>query len=152
MPCDTSYMIANEWEVNASRVACLIDEAKTGVPVNSRSRAWEGYHKAAYGNGTRKQLDELTAELCSLMAHIDPSKCSLELQVWWKQHQRGDIAKQIHEYKGAIYGLQKSLHRNMDDTSPVGQAAALLWQKIDALKIEDAAILGRPVAKGEENE
>lgn len=38
----------------------------------------------------KKYLDKLTSELCSKLKTTDVTKYSLELQMWWRDHQEAD--------------------------------------------------------------
>lgn len=99
MPCDSSYMNATGLEIELSRLLLLLEEFRTGVPVNYKSADWHGYLQQAYGCGhdqaaLRKRADAATAELCEkLTACKDVTKFSLEMQVWWRDHQRADDEK-----------------------------------------------------------
>lgn len=52
----------------------------------------DGFDKRVYSKTiTKEDLDEKTAELCSKLKEIeDVSKYSLELQMWWRDHQIAD--------------------------------------------------------------
>lgn len=97
MPCDSSHMEANGLEVELSRLLMLLEEFRTGRPVNRKSDGWDGYHKQAYGYGQadlRKRADAATAELCGkLTACEDVTRYSLEMQIWWRDHQKADNDK-----------------------------------------------------------
>lgn len=96
MPCNSDYMEATGKEVQLSRVACLLDELD-GKPLN-RSH-WEGYHPAVYnkvGVGTTAG-DSMVEELCQRLQEVDATKYSLELQMWWRDHQAADKARIEHE-------------------------------------------------------
>lgn len=88
MGCNSDYMQANEREINLSIVYGLLDEIKTGkLPKNFG----DGYDKRVYDKGLSKEhLDEKTAELCSKLKKLDVSKYSLEMQMWWREHQKAD--------------------------------------------------------------
>ena len=99
MPCDSSYMEANQLEVHLSRTLMLLDELKTGKPVDTKSKDWDGYMAGVYCAGDlRKRADEATAELCDkLKKTVDVSKYSLEMQMWWRDHQEADRAREAKE-------------------------------------------------------
>lgn len=86
MPCNSEYMKATGTEVGLSQVACLLDELD-GSPEIDRNH-WRGYHPKIYG----KHLDgdALVAELCARLQKDDVTKRSLEMQVWWRDHQKAD--------------------------------------------------------------
>lgn len=92
MPCDSSHLQANSLEIEMSRVAAIIDELERHVPISRR--AWDGYHERVYNKGlTRAEADAMTAHLCHLMQRRDPANCSLEAQIWWRDHQAADRAR-----------------------------------------------------------
>lgn len=95
MPCDSSHMQASRIEVELSRVYQLLDELD-GIPI--RRAAWDGYDERAYNHATREKLDEMTRLLCAkLTARGDVGGYSLELQLWWREHQRADAARVLRE-------------------------------------------------------
>lgn len=102
MPCNSDYMEPTREEVDLSQVLELLRELKTGE--EPRDHHWQGYHPAAYTYCTKEKLDCATAELCRRLAALDPYKVktfSLELQMWWRDHQRADAARRKHEAKNA---------------------------------------------------
>lgn len=95
MPCNSDYMEASGREVALSQVACLLDELD-GKPINANY--WRGYHPKVY-NG-RADGDALVSELCSKLQGKDVTKYSLEMQMWWRDHQQADqerIRKEAEE-------------------------------------------------------
>lgn len=86
MPCDCSYMEASGLEVQLSRVACLLDELNGK---KWKKSWWNGYHPDVYCKDTRNG-DGLVTKLCSALQKVDVSKYSLEMQVWWRDHQEAD--------------------------------------------------------------
>jgi len=84
MPCDSSHLEADGREVESSKVREFLREV-TGKPFNHRRRA------EYYGNV--KTLDADTAELCGICQTVDVSRFSLELQLWWRDHQEADAKK-----------------------------------------------------------
>lgn len=80
MPCDSSHMEAHGDEVQSSIVRELLREID-GQPFDHKKRA------EYYGN--LKTFDEDTARLCQ-WCRENPLKVkqkSLELQIWWRDHQ-----------------------------------------------------------------
>ena len=87
MPCNSDYMNPTETEKNLSVIYGLLDELETGVlPPNFGN----GFDKRAYSYATKEHLDERTSELCSKLQGVDVSKYSLEMQIWWRDHQKAD--------------------------------------------------------------
>lgn len=81
MPCNSDYLEANDYERELSRVACLLDELD-GKPIDQSH--WRGsagpYHPAVYSRCiTKEDADRMY---------------SLEMQMWWRDHQAADKARQ----------------------------------------------------------
>lgn len=118
MPCNSDYMNPTDLEVRISQTLCLLDELKTGKPVNRNSSAWHGYHDKAYGKELyRKDADKIVAELCEKLSKVkDITKHSLEMQLWWREHKEAD-SKRLAEEKKAKQE-KKSLTTLLDKLSP----------------------------------
>ena len=100
MPCNSDYMDATPNEINLSVVYGLLDEFETGkLPSNFG----DGYDNRVYNKKlTKEHLDEKTKELCSKLQTVDVSKFSLEMQIWWRDHQKADkerLEKEIAEHQ-----------------------------------------------------
>lgn len=93
MPCDSRYMKATTKEVELSRVACLLDELD-GKSIDKGN--WGGYHPAVYNN-PKVDGDAMVSELCSRLQAVDVTKFSLEMQMWWRDHQAADKERISHE-------------------------------------------------------
>ena len=91
MSCNSDYLEANGMEIEHSKVLALLKELKTGkLP----SFFGDGYHKDVYNKTTKGILDEKVAELCSKLQDVeDIKKYSLEMQMWWRDHQKADKAR-----------------------------------------------------------
>jgi hypothetical protein len=85
MPCDSAYLAATQPEKALSEVASLLDELD-GKPINPSW--WEGYHPRVYNLSVN--ADAMVSELCSRLQAVDVTKYSLEMQMWWRDHQRAD--------------------------------------------------------------
>lgn len=122
MPCNSDYMRANDYEERLSQVACLLDELNGQPQINKDH--WRGYHPRVYCKAV--DGDAMVAELCSRLQTLDVSKRSLEMQVWWRDHQQADKARleaevlkqktdaekaaalsKLTEYEKALLGLSK---------------------------------------------
>lgn len=92
MPCDSSYMEPSTKELEMSKVATFLDEIKKGVePAQNNLK---GFHPNIYNNNlSDSQCDALVAELCKLCQEIDVTTYSLELQIWWRDHQAADMKR-----------------------------------------------------------
>jgi len=101
MPCNSDYMQANNYEVQISRAACLLGEIE-GKPWERGW--WDGYHPDVYGRVTTQLGDKLTARLCGLLQKEGAAKYSLEMQIWWRYHQKADkerLEREMQEQKTA---------------------------------------------------
>lgn len=107
MPCNCDYMDPSKYEIEASRIYCIIDELD-GKGAAGECRGWEGFHPLAYGKLPGKMtLDKLVRRVCERLHGIeDVSSYSLELQMWWRDHQRADAERQSRE---AEQSLKESL-------------------------------------------
>ena len=92
MPCNSDYLESSSKEKLLSQVACLLDELD-GKPLDKDH--WRGYHPAVYN----KQInsDELVSELCSRLQSVEVKEYSLEMQIWWRDHQQADKERLEHE-------------------------------------------------------
>lgn len=115
MPCNSDYMEASTREVAISRVLCLMDELETGLAVNTDHQWWRGYHPDVYNASDGSPSDdEVVAELCRRLGEVeDISKYSLEMQVWWRDHQKADQVRkdgeelEQHRHRLRVSGLAK---------------------------------------------
>lgn len=96
MPCNSDYMEPVSYEIELSRVACLLDELDGKKTINKSH--WEGYHPKVYNN-QRLDGDKLVALLCKRLQNINVSKQSLEMQIWWRDHQLADKKRLEKELK-----------------------------------------------------
>ena len=85
MPCNSDYLAAGPSEIAFSQIACLIDELN-GKPINEDY--WGGYHPRVYSKSY--DGDALIKELCDRLQNTDVTKYSLEMQIWWRGHQKAD--------------------------------------------------------------
>lgn len=93
MPCNSDYMEASGYERNATAVYQLLDELD-GRPFDPREFA-SGYDKRVYNKSV--DLDAITRKLCAKLSTVDVSKYSLEMQVWWRDHQLADEERKATE-------------------------------------------------------
>ena len=96
MGCNSDYMAANRKEVELSKVACLIDELH-GSEIDPTH--WRGYHPRVYC--MKVDGDALVNELCTALQNADVSKYSLEMQMWWRDHQAADKQRLLKEMESA---------------------------------------------------
>lgn len=86
MPCNSDHLSATRRESELSKVACLLDELDGKKKINRDH--WDGYHPRVYNKNV--DADAMVAELCSRLQKISVRKCSLEMQIWWRDHQEAD--------------------------------------------------------------
>jgi len=107
MPCQSEYLEATGGERELSRVVMLLTEIQSGTPPLEQpdgAREWKGYHPAAYSCFVQSDLDAKTRQLChrlTAMSADEISMYSLELQIWWRDHQRADADRHAREAKRA---------------------------------------------------
>ncbi len=94
MPCDSSYMEPNHKEYEMSKVAYLWDEINgRGKPSAQEYKA--GMHPRVYNKGLPDyECDKMVRLLCDrLKSTVEFPSYSLELQIWWRDHQEADMKK-----------------------------------------------------------
>lgn len=77
MPCRSDYLELNDRERESVKVRGFLRDL--GMPV-----------KLAEGYGDVPNLDRDTALLCAWCKNYDVKNYSLELQIWWRDHQIAD--------------------------------------------------------------
>lgn len=86
MPCDSSHLEPNEREKESVRVRGFLRE------LGSKIMIFDPY-------GKPELLDRDTAELCQTCQEVDVTNYSLELQIWWRDHQKADKKKLEEDLK-----------------------------------------------------
>lgn len=70
-------------------MAYLLDEL-AGMPIPDGAFS-SGMHPSVYSQHLSKsQCDGMVTALCSRLQREDVSKYSLEMQIWWRDHQKAD--------------------------------------------------------------
>ena len=92
MPCRCDYMEPTKRELEASRVACLLSELD-GKPWSKDE--WRGYHPDVYCRYSADLADNLVSTLCHKLKNLDVSQYSLEMQIWWRDHQIADQKRKV---------------------------------------------------------
>ena len=111
MPCNSDYMESDGYEQELSKVACLLDELKGKKVINKVH--WQGYHPSVYNKGlSKKDSDLLVKTLCFLLRKSDVSKMSLEMQMWWRDHQEADKLRLNKKIKEVKLGKDKKIALN----------------------------------------
>ena len=98
MPCRSDEQEPNRIERKLSAVLCFLDELDGKSYTTSDL---SGYRKDVYcRNPSLDKLDFKTAELCGRLSKMTQNKitqCSLELQIWWRDHQALDKKRKDEE-------------------------------------------------------
>jgi hypothetical protein len=92
-------MAATTFDVQLSRVLLLHDELDGLGEPRQRRREWDGYDHRVYlvSSATTAELDKQTARLCQRLSELGEEAIktkSLELQLWWRDHQEFDALRQ----------------------------------------------------------
>ena len=90
MPClDGGRTPISEVEMKMHKLRLLMEEYRTGIHVDSELYCADGH--AVIEGHTQRDLDHSTRLLCSRMREEQNiSKYSLEMQIWWRDHQIAD--------------------------------------------------------------
>ena len=96
MPCNSDHLEPHAYEVEGSRMIRLLDELDLGTHVNARTFS-NGSDPRVYNKALSKEvMDALTAYLCAKVKDLSINElhsASLELQMWWRDHQKVDAEK-----------------------------------------------------------
>lgn len=100
MPCNSDYMEATGFEIEMSRVFQLLDLVE-GKRAKIDRDSWNGYDKRVYGVFMRTDAaHKIVARLCAAckkMSERDMKNMPLELQMWWRDHQKADKKREKEE-------------------------------------------------------
>lgn len=113
MPCNSDYLEARPSEVEASKVLALLEELETGKLPDYFGN---GYYSEVYDKNEKEILSNKVPELCKKLQNIDTSKYSLEMQLWWREHQKADkerIEKEL-KLKREEIDRQKAIYKLSD--------------------------------------
>lgn len=92
MPCDSSHMNPTPKEVQISRMHCFLAELEGKT---WKKKEYEGYHSKVYNQGLLEGVADILADqLCTRLKRKtaeEISQYSLELQLWWRDHQKADV-------------------------------------------------------------
>jgi hypothetical protein len=94
MPCNSDYLAPSVLEVACDQMQQLLDELD-GVPLDPVRYRQAGCDTRFYNKThIREAADDLARNLCArLKAGLDPTRYSLELQMWWRDHCVADVAR-----------------------------------------------------------
>lgn len=88
MPCNSDYLDANDQEIEHSKILALLEELKTNKLPDYYG---DGYYPKVYNVTNKIDLDKSVAKLCKKLKKVnDITKYSLEMQIWWRDHQKAD--------------------------------------------------------------
>lgn len=108
MPCDSSYMNPTGREQEVGLVRSPLDELDGKEFDHARS----AHHPLVYCQGPDQERDDAwVADLCSRCAALGDGirKHSLELQMWWRDHQKED-GERIRRQQDSIDALTRKIH------------------------------------------
>lgn len=112
MPCQSDYMEQTELELKDGRLLLVLDEIRGKRSITPDRWANAGYDKRVYNNGlSQSQRDAITREICEHLRALKTaiSDYSLELQIWWRDHQKSDKKREEAERNKATEArLRKS--------------------------------------------
>lgn len=80
MPCRSDYMEPTQKEKESAKVISFLKE------LGEKVGEYDSY-------GRTETINQDTSKLCDLCQNTDVSRQSLELQIWWRDHQEADKAR-----------------------------------------------------------
>jgi hypothetical protein len=100
-------MEPNTRELELSKVRTLLDETDgKGFYKNN----YRGYHPAVYCQTVSKETaDKLVKELCARCQMLDLTSFSLELQIWWRDHEEVDKKREAREKLEKVEAVQEKI-------------------------------------------
>jgi hypothetical protein len=94
-------------ELELSKVRTFLDETDGK---GFHKKHYCGYHPEVYNKGVSKETsDKWVAELCARCQMLDITKQSLELQIWWRDHQEWDEDRKREERLKKMEELQEKI-------------------------------------------
>ena len=113
MPCDSAYLEPNHREKDGSKVLALLDELRTGtLDKKLYGSGYQGFNPG-FGTGIYYDgnLDTDVAALCTLLGaenFLNIAEYSLEMQMWWRDHQEADKIRISREIQKAANDHDKA--------------------------------------------
>ncbi len=102
MPCDSEYLEPRWDEREASRLYAINAELFLGIRVNPETYGngyWNGKY-ATLSNMGKQYRDAVVKRICDHLKQTrDVSKYSLEVQMWWRDHQLADKVRELKNEK-----------------------------------------------------
>ena len=101
MPCNSDYLAPNSREIELSRVLCLLAETFGEMQWKGPNDSWwMGQHPTVYNEHISKEkADKWVSQLCAFCQLQDVTNYSLEMQMWWRDHQEADKRRVEAEMK-----------------------------------------------------
>lgn len=98
MGCRSDYSGPSARQKESLVVSDLLTEVGKyeGMPLREGDSRMESWY------GDVNLLDKNTAKLCKFCKKNDVSGFSLELQIWWRDHQAADVKREESEEKGKL--------------------------------------------------
>ena len=96
MPCNSEYLEPNHRERNGSKVVALMQELDSGELSELYGTGYvikkiDKHQHRTYYNGN---LDKDVNTLCDRLQQVDSiAEYSLEMQIWWRDHQAADAIR-----------------------------------------------------------
>lgn len=91
MPCSCDgYELPTEKVIAASRALLVIEELR-GNP--SPPWRWQSPPMLMH---YKEDQDVAVAKACKMIKKVDVTQCSLELQIWWRDHQEADRKREAN--------------------------------------------------------
>jgi hypothetical protein len=108
MPCNSDYLEPNQSEIHLAKIEALLEELQTG-----KLPKWygNGGHYSVYNQASDERLHLSTVALCAKLQDVPDIKVySLEMQLWWREHQEADakrLEKEIQQFTDKEKALAK---------------------------------------------
>lgn len=87
MPCNCDYMEPNEREINHAKIIALIEELDTNI---LPKYFYNTTASKVYNNTNNEKFNNDGRILCSRLKNVNVNNYSLEMQIWWRDHQKAD--------------------------------------------------------------
>lgn len=101
MPCNCDYMEPTTLEIVHSKIVALLNEITTGE-LSNYPKELVSYNPLpnSYSREYKKTVDKDTERLCTILSSKNNDEIknySLEMQIWWRDHQKADKEREIRE-------------------------------------------------------
>lgn len=113
MPCNCDHMEPNSYEIEHAKVEAFLEELNTNIL------------SKCYNRPNKVKLDNDTATLCSRLSNLDVTKYSLEMQIWWRDHQQFD---KIRIQREVEIQRKHEIKKNALSKLTTEEKEALVWK------------------------